>query len=193
MSASAPRAEMSKALLALARTELLLLDLGRVFSSTLAEPAVTNPSLALRFGMNLSAAEYLIVVFPPLDLEATSFLDFSLDGVVVALWPVPVNVQSETPRSRCLGECLPFAMLDFGVCAYANFDTDLDTDRENIVVVSVLYIDRSGRGGVKGDEFVETLVAALAVLVLGEGVNGMRPPAVLDEKMPVWLLRGVDI
>lgn len=71
-------------------------------------------------------------------------------------------------------------------------DTVLDTDLEKTVVVSVLYIDRSGRGGVKGDEFTETLVAALAVRPLGEGVSGMRPPAVLDENRPVWLFIGVD-
>ena len=43
-----------------------------------------------------------------------------------------------------------------------------------------------------GEELFETLVAMLVVLVLGDGVNGMRPPAVLVEKMPWWLLRGVD-
>lgn len=83
-------------------------------------------------------------------------------------------------------------MLDFGDCAYANLDTDLDTDRENLVVDSVLYIDRSGRGGVNGDEAVGTLVGALVVRALGDGVRGMRPPAVFDENRPVWLLRGVD-
>lgn len=28
--------------------------------------------------------------------------------------------------------------------------------------------------------------------VRGEGVRGMRPPAVRVEKMPVWLFNGVD-
>jgi hypothetical protein len=39
---------------------------------------------------------------------------------------------------------------------------------------------------VNGEEFVERFVATLMVLVLvlGEGVRGMRPPAVLDEKRP---------
>lgn len=36
-------------------------------------------------------------------------------------------------------------------------------------------------------------MARLVVRVLGEGVSGMRPPAVRVEKMPWWLLRGVDI
>lgn len=114
MSASAPRAEISNALEVLARTELLSLVFGRLFSSYLAEPAVAKPSLAVRLGINLSAEAYLIVVLPPLDLVVVSLRDFSLAGVVEALWPVPVNVQSETPRSNCLGEDRPFAMLDFG-------------------------------------------------------------------------------
>lgn len=105
---------------------------------------------------------------------------------------MPVNVQSETPRSKCFGDCLPLAMFDLGDCAYANLDTDLDTDLENMDVASCLCIDRSGRGGVYGDEFMETFVAALAALVRGDGVSGIRPPAVLVENMPWWVLRGVD-
>lgn len=38
----------------------------------------------------------------------------------------------------------------------------------------------------------ETLVARLVVLVRGDGVSGMRPPAVRVEKMPWWLFSGVD-
>lgn len=34
--------------------------------------------------------------------------------------------------------------------------------------------------------------AKLAVLVRGDGVRGIRPPAVRVEKMPWWLLRGVE-
>jgi hypothetical protein len=54
------------------------------------------------------------------------------------------------------------------------------------VEASLLCIDCAGRGGVNGEELVERLVATLMVrvLVLGEGVRGMRPPAVLDEKRP---------
>lgn len=40
------------------------------------------------------------------------------------------------------------------------------------------------RGGVNGDEVLETLVARLVVLVRGDGVSGIRPPAVRVEKMP---------
>lgn len=75
-------------------------------------------------------------------------------------------------------------MFDFGDCAYANLDTDLDTDREKMVDVSRLCMDRSGRGGVKGDGVVETLVAMLVVLARGDGVKGIRPPAVFVLKMP---------
>ncbi len=35
-----------------------------------------------------------------------------------------------------------------------------------------------------GDELFETLVARLVVLVRGDGVSGIRPPAVRVEKMP---------
>jgi hypothetical protein len=47
-----------------------------------------------------------------------------------------------------------------------------------------LCIDWVGRGGVNGEEFVERFVATLMVLVLGDGVRGIRPPAVFDEKRP---------
>ena len=43
----------------------------------------------------------------------------------------------------------------------------------------------------KGEELFG-ISAKLVVLVRGEGVRGMRPPAVRVEKMPWWLLRGVD-
>jgi len=82
-------------------------------------------------------------------------------------------------------------MLDLGDWAYANFDTDLEIDLGKAVELSRLCRDRSARGGVYGD-VDETWVATLAVLARGEGVNGMRPPAVFVLKMPWWLLRGVD-
>ena len=40
------------------------------------------------------------------------------------------------------------------------------------------------RGGVKGEGWVSIFVARLAVLVRGEGVSGIRPPAVRVEKIP---------
>lgn len=36
----------------------------------------------------------------------------------------------------------------------------------------------------KGEELFEVLTARLVVRVRGDGVRGMRPPAVLVEKMP---------
>ena len=41
-----------------------------------------------------------------------------------------------------------------------------------------------------GDE--STLPAAAAARCRGEGVRGIRPPAVREEKSPVWDLIGVD-
>lgn len=48
------------------------------------------------------------------------------------------------------------------------------------------------RGGVNGEDWVGVLVARLIVRVRGDGVRGMRPPAVRVEKMPWWLFRGVE-
>jgi hypothetical protein len=45
---------------------------------------------------------------------------------------------------------------------------------------------------VKGVDWFEVVAVRLTVLALGEGVNGMRPPAVLEEKRPWWLFSGVD-
>jgi len=193
MSVSAPRAEMPNAP---SRTDVSEpLVFGREFSSNLADPAVARPSLAVRLGMKRSAAScwtrIVVLVLPPLDRMAPSFRGRSRAGVVVFV-PVPTRVKSETPRSRCLGDLCALAMLDFGECAYANFETDLDTDLEKAVEVSRLCNDRSARGGVYGDDVDETLVATLVVLARGEGVKGIRPPAVFVLKMPWWLFRGVD-
>jgi len=119
-STSAPRPEMSKALAAFASTvdPSPPLVFGLEFSSCFAHPVLTKPSLAVRLGMKRSAVlcGMRMVVFPPLDRKAASFLVLSFDGVWLVAGPVPVSVQSETPRSRCLGECLAFAMFDFGDC-----------------------------------------------------------------------------
>ncbi len=120
-----------------------------------------------------------MVVLPLLARSALSFRAFSLDGVAV-LGPVPVKVHSETPSSRCFGDCLFLMMFDLG--EYENFDTDLDTDLEKKAEGSRLWID-SPRG-VEGDDVVETFVTALVVRARGEGVRGIRPPAVLVEKRP---------
>lgn len=42
----------------------------------------------------------------------------------------------------------------------------------------------------KGEELL--LFERAAVRVRGDGVKGMRPPAVRVEKMPAWLFKGVD-
>lgn len=39
-------------------------------------------------------------------------------------------------------------------------------------------------GGVNGDELFEFDVAKLVVRVRGDGVSGIRPPAVLEENRP---------
>ena len=58
---------------------------------------------------------------------------------------------------------------------------------------SFLCMDGRNCGDVNGEECVVTFVARLAVLARGEGVNGIRPPAVFVEKRPWWLFSGVAI
>lgn len=53
-------------------------------------------------------------------------------------------------------------------------------------------MDSHWGGGVNGDELVERLPPTLMFRDRGEGVNGIRPPAVLEAKRPRWLLTGVD-
>lgn len=48
------------------------------------------------------------------------------------------------------------------------------------------------RSGVKGDDFRLTATVVVVERGRGDGVRGMRPPAVREEKSPVWDLRGVD-
>ena len=83
MSASAPRAEILKAPSRTDFSEPLVF--GRELSSNLAEPAVARPSLAIRFGMNRSAAWYwtYVLFLPPFDRMALSFRDRSRAGVAV--------------------------------------------------------------------------------------------------------------
>lgn len=63
-------------------------------------------------------------------------------------------------------------------------ETDREIDREKKVEGSDLWIDWSFRRGVEGDEVVETFWGMLVVLLLGDGVRGILPPAVFVEKMP---------
>lgn len=65
-----------------------------------------------------------------------------------------------------------------------------EIDRENAVAlltyvacVGIRLLSVVCLGGVKGEEVVDTLVARLVVRFRGEGVKGMRPPAVFVEKM----------
>ena len=73
-------------------------------------------------------------------------------------------------------------MFDLGDCWHTEREIDRETDLENKVEWSLLWIDCDGcLGGVNGEALVE---APLAALALGEGVNGMRPPAVFVAKRP---------
>ncbi len=79
-------------------------------------------------------------------------------------------------------------MFDFGDSRYADLEVDLAKYCDKLPpyvdcdVARMLSDDCLG--GVKGEELFETLVARLAVRVRGEGVRGIRPPAVRVEKMP---------
>ena len=135
--------------------------------------------------MKRSPLSTRIVVLVDLDLSAPSFRCLLLEGVCPVKELVPVKAQSDTPSSRCLGDLLAFAMLDLGESRNvfeverAKHDGFVAYGCEGWRVASAFC-----RGGVKGEEWFETLVARLVVRVRGEGVRGMRPPAVRVEKMP---------
>lgn len=112
------------------------------------------------------------------------FLDLALAGVL--LNPVPVKAKSETPSSRALrGVVTPLAMLDLGESRCA-------ADLAKWEARFPLYNDLECFSGVNGEES-SPAGAAAEDRCLGEGVRGMRPPAVRVEKSPVWDLTGVDI
>lgn len=117
--------------------------------------------------------------------------DLLLAGV---LQPVPVRVKSETPSSKARrGVCAFLAMLDFGEsrCDVLEADFAKCDDRfPPYVDLDALFSFSDFLSGVKGDEWL--LIAIFVVRVRGEGVNGIRPPAVRVENMPVWDLMGVD-
>ena len=148
-------------------------------------------SLAVRLGMNRSPASMRTVVFVDRDRRAPSFLLLLLDGVCPTIGPVPVSAQSETPSSRCRGEFLALAMFDFGESLKA-FEEDRANCDGGLAAYGCESCLLSARGGVNGDEWLEVFMARLVVLVRGDGVSGIRPPAVRVENMPWWLLRGVD-
>jgi hypothetical protein len=47
--------------------------------------------------------------------------------------------------------------------------------------------------GVKGEELRLTGTVVVAACCRGEGVRGIRPPAVREQKSPLWDLIGVEI
>lgn len=174
-------------------------ELGREWRSIF-EAAVGE--VAERVGMKRSPFMRIVV------LEA---FERFFTGVWPTVEPVPVSAHSDTPRSRRSGE-RDLAMLDLGEVAALGWGAvtvmaaaaaardleDLDeaeTLRDSKAAISELDLVglrstcHSGswwrvRGGVKG----ELLAAARA---RGEGVRGMRPPAVREEKREECDLRGV--
>lgn len=113
---SAAKPPRSNALTAFAKTvePSQLLVFGRWLSSSFPEPAVIMPSLAFLLGMKRSPASRRIVALPDLVRRGPFFLLTLFDGVCPTVTPVPVNVQSETPSSRCLGDFFALAIFDFG-------------------------------------------------------------------------------
>jgi len=152
---------------------------------------VAIAELAARFGINRSPAKDRVVL---VDFwRRGPFLDRLLAGV---LHPVPVRAKSETPSSRARrGVCAPLAMLDFGESRCDVLDADFEkwedkfppyVDFEDARMLSLFNVCLSG---VKRDEL---FIERVAVRVRGDGVKGIRPPAVRVEKSPVWDLIGVD-
>jgi hypothetical protein len=154
--------------------------------SSLPEPAVAMAELAVLFGMNRSPYERVVLV----DFcRRGPFLDLLLLGV---LQPVPVSVKSETPSSKARrGVCAPLAMFDFGEsrCCVLEADFVKCDDKFPPYVDLMLSFSNVFLSGVKGEE----LLCVMAVVrARGDGVKGIRPPAVRVENMPVWDLIGVD-
>lgn len=90
---------------------------------------------------------------------------------------------------------MPLAMLDFGESRCDVLEADFEkcddrfppyVDFDDALMLSLSNVFLSG---VKGDEL---LTDNVVVRVRGEGVKGIRPPAVRVEKSPVWDLIGVD-
>jgi hypothetical protein len=84
---------------------------------------------------------------------------------------------------------MPLAMLDFGESRCDGLDADFVkcddrfppyVDFEDVLTHSLSDVFLSG---VNGEELL--LLATVVVRVRGEGVNGIRPPAVRVEKSPL--------
>ena len=166
-----------------------VLDFG-LFSQTSSfpEPTLTMAELAVLFGMKRSPYDRVVLV----DFWRRGPLrDRLLLGV---LQPVPVSAKSETPNSKARrGVWTPLAMFDFGESRCDIFEVDFvkcdDRFPPYTDLVATLSLSNVFLSGVKGEELLFDIAAAWA---RGEGVNGIRPPAVRVEKSPAWDLRGVD-
>ncbi len=86
-------------------------------------------------------------------------------------------------------------MFDFGESRIDVLEIDLEKRLVRLVLnndsCSLFRPSLSCLGGVNG-EIGLTSRLTLPVLVLGDGVRGIRPPAVRVENMLWWLFRGVD-
>ena len=78
-------------------------------------------------------------------------------------------------------------MLDLGEFRCAGRRADVDQSEVTLALHEDCDVARAladGLGGVKGDGAREMFDARLVVLVRGDGVRGMRPPAIRVEKIP---------
>ena len=78
-------------------------------------------------------------------------------------------------------------MFDLGESRWADLDADLAKYEDKLPYVDWLATREESAvclGGVKGEEWLDVDVARLVVRVTGDGVSGMRPPAVFDENRP---------
>lgn len=171
-----------------ARTdELSLLDFGRrSLRSSFPDPTVAIAEEAARLGINRSPYERDVLVDFCL---RGPFLDLAELGVLA---PVPVSVKSETPSSRARrGVATPLAMLDFGESRCDALEADLKCEDRFPPYVDLpdlmLWLSYTLLSGVNGEELLTACRAR------GDGVRGIRPPAVRVEKSPVWDFIGVDI
>ena len=89
---------------------------------------------------------------------------------------------------------MPLAMLDFGESRCEALDADFEKCDNRFPP----YVDLEDvRAGSLSDPFVsgvngEELFCEIVVRARGDGVKGIRPPAVRVEKSPAWDLIGVD-
>ena len=86
-------------------------------------------------------------------------------------------------------------MLDFGESRRAVLEADFENCDDKfptyVVFEDALMVSPSKvfLSGVNGEELLND---SAVVCARGDGVNGIRPPAVRVENMPIWDLRGVD-